>query len=54
MNQNLAPEKEEDLASEKKAKLGIQFFLFTFFYMQVSWPLASSIMNYWPTKFLMG
>ena len=44
MNQNLAPEQEEDLASEKKAKLGIQFF-FIYLFLYAGF-VAIGVLNY--------
>ncbi len=44
MNQNLAPEQKEDLASEKKAKLGIQFF-FIYLFLYAGF-VAIGVLNY--------
>ena len=44
MHENLPPEPESDLASEKKAKLGIKFFfLYLFFYAGF---VAIGVLNY--------
>ena len=44
MNQNLPPEQEADLASEKKAKLGIQFF-FIYLFLYAGF-VAIGVLNY--------
>lgn len=44
MNQNLPPKQEEDLASEKKAKLGILFF-FIYLFLYAGF-VAIGVLNY--------
>lgn len=44
MNENLPPVQDEDLASEKKAKLGIQFF-FIYLFLYAGF-VAIGVLNY--------
>lgn len=44
MHHNLPPEQKEDFASEKKAKLGIQFFFIYFFFYAGF--VAIGVLNY--------